>query len=235
MDKAKAVHRCSLVAQTRDNVNESTTSDLSQSMMSVPRSPSQFAENSSSSRDQNVVVDCIAAVRVVALYGVDGLLNYDLYFLARVLLCVSLWRDYGVCWWEKITSFHVICLSLFFLSFSLSKGGKKIICWWKNSSRWVNKNDSDPVLWRDGSKKKLEFYAELFVSSEILSVFFFFPRFKIFMIATRNFRKLFYYFKFNRQLSQFCASSGSFNLDITWSLNREVGLAWTEIFSLLKN
>ena len=130
MDKARAVHRCSLVAQTRDNVNESTTSDLSQSMMSVPRSPSQIAGNSSSSRDRNVVVDCSAAVRVVALYGVDGLLNYDLYFLARVLLCVSLWRDYGVCWWEKITSFHVICLSLFFsLSLLLFQKVEKIfIC-----------------------------------------------------------------------------------------------------------
>ena len=101
MDRAMVDHRCSLVAQTRDNANESTTSDLSQSMMSVLQSPSQIVGNSSSIRDRNVVVDCSAAVRVVALYGVDGLLNYDLYFLARVLLCVSLWRDYGVCWWEK--------------------------------------------------------------------------------------------------------------------------------------
>jgi hypothetical protein len=50
-------------------------------MMSVRLFRNQNAGNSTNSPDQIVDVDCSAVVRVWALYGVDGLLNYDLFFL----------------------------------------------------------------------------------------------------------------------------------------------------------
>lgn len=46
-------------------------------LMSVQRSRSPPV-GSSSIRDQSVGEDCIVVDRVRALYGVDGLLNYDL-------------------------------------------------------------------------------------------------------------------------------------------------------------
>lgn len=61
---------------------------LIQWMMSVRRILNQIADSSANSRDQIVGGDCSAVDRVWALYSVDGLLSYDLfYFLYFVALC----------------------------------------------------------------------------------------------------------------------------------------------------
>lgn len=85
MDKVMEGRSCLSNVQTCDNESLSTMNYSIRLMMSVRRIQSQPAGSSTNTQALNVGVDCSAADREWELYGVDGLLNYDLYcVLSRV-------------------------------------------------------------------------------------------------------------------------------------------------------
>lgn len=82
MDRVTAARHCSSAVRTCDNASSSKMNCLSQWMMSVRQTRSRRSVGSSTnSRDRNVGVDCSALDRVWALYSVDGLLSYELWFI----------------------------------------------------------------------------------------------------------------------------------------------------------
>lgn len=82
MDKATADRYCSLNEQKSGSESLSKMSYLILlMMMSVRRIQNQLVGSSTNIQGPNVGVDCSAGDREWELYGVDGLLNYGLYFV----------------------------------------------------------------------------------------------------------------------------------------------------------